>query len=103
MDFRTFPAAPKVSLGMVDVRDVARAHIRAMESGICDGERILITSIPSVWFSQITQWLSEEFKSQGAYAINNFCFFLNCQPKLKCKQTHYELLEIYRVITVLIT
>lgn len=65
MDYRTFPAAPKVSLGMVDVRDVAQAHIRAMECSNCNGERIIITTTPSVWFSQLTHWLSEEFKSQG--------------------------------------
>ncbi|VDO75834.1 unnamed protein product [Onchocerca flexuosa] len=65
MDYHTFPAAPKVSLGMVDVRDVARAHIRAMECESCDGERILITAIPSIWFSQLTRWLYEEFKDQG--------------------------------------
>ncbi|EFO14810.2 hypothetical protein LOAG_13705 [Loa loa] len=65
MDYHTFPAAPKVSLGMVDVRDVARAHIRAMECINCNGERILITATPSVWFSQLTHWLHEEFKGQG--------------------------------------
>ncbi|KAL3990573.1 NAD dependent epimerase/dehydratase family protein [Acanthocheilonema viteae] len=65
MDYRTFPAAPKVSLGMVDVRDVARAHIRAMECANCNGERILITATPSVWFSQLAHWLYEEFKNQG--------------------------------------
>ena len=27
MDFRTYLASPKVSLGVVDVRDVARAHV----------------------------------------------------------------------------
>ncbi|EJW75664.1 hypothetical protein WUBG_13429 [Wuchereria bancrofti] len=50
---------------MVDVRDVARAHIRAMECANCNGERILITATPSVWFSQLTRWLHDEFKSQG--------------------------------------
>ncbi|VDK79735.1 unnamed protein product [Litomosoides sigmodontis] len=65
MDYHTFPAAPKVSLGMVDVRDVARAHIRAMECSNCNGERIMITATPSVWFSQLTTWLYDEFKNQG--------------------------------------
>lgn len=27
MDFRTYLASPKISLGVVDVRDVARAHV----------------------------------------------------------------------------
>ncbi|VDM96141.1 unnamed protein product [Thelazia callipaeda] len=65
MHYFNFPAAPKVSVGMVDVRDVARAHIRAMRYSDSDGERILITETPSVWFSQITKWLRQEFKNQG--------------------------------------
>ncbi|VDN22800.1 unnamed protein product [Gongylonema pulchrum] len=63
--WNTLPAVPKISLGMVDVRDVARAHIRAMRCPDSDGERILITATPSVWFEQIVEWLHKEFKNQG--------------------------------------
>lgn len=66
MDYHTFPAIPKISLGMVDVRDVARAHLRAMRCPECDGERILITATPSVWFAQLVGWLHKEFKNQGS-------------------------------------
>ncbi|VDD88733.1 unnamed protein product [Enterobius vermicularis] len=53
MSYKTYLAAPKVSLGMVDVRDVATAHIRAMTTPETNGERILITSTPSVCITPV--------------------------------------------------
>ncbi|CAG9533679.1 unnamed protein product [Cercopithifilaria johnstoni] len=52
MDYHTFPAAPKVSLGMVDVRDVARAHIRAMECANCNGFLISLMTTPK-WLAKL--------------------------------------------------
>ncbi|ETN86221.1 hypothetical protein NECAME_01349 [Necator americanus] len=60
MDFRTYLASPKVSLGVVDVRDVAKAHIEAMTRKETDGERILI-SARSMWFKNMLYWLRREF------------------------------------------
>jgi nucleoside-diphosphate-sugar epimerase len=65
MDFRTFLAAPKACLGVVDVRDVARAHILAMTNEKTNGERILITHTLPVWFKDMKNWLHEEFKNDG--------------------------------------
>jgi len=65
MDFRTFLAAPRASVGAVDVRDVARAHVLAMREPRSDGERILITQQPSVWFADMIHWLHKEFSKQG--------------------------------------
>ena len=84
MDYRTFLAAPKASLGVVDVRDVARAHVGkffnafrsrvwnldALSNPKTNGQRILITSQPSVWFSDWRKWLQEEFADKGAYFTN---------------------------------
>lgn len=67
MDWRTYLAAPKVSLGVVDVRDVAVAHAEALKRPETDGERILITSQPSVWMRDWTRWLAEEFAPLGYY------------------------------------
>ncbi|VDL72977.1 unnamed protein product [Nippostrongylus brasiliensis] len=64
MDFRTYLASPKVSLGVVDVRDVARAHVEALKRPETDGERILI-SARSVWFKEMMDWLRKEFKHMG--------------------------------------
>ncbi|KAE9546287.1 hypothetical protein FO519_010501, partial [Halicephalobus sp. NKZ332] len=65
MDFRTFLAAPKVCLGVVDVRDVAKAHILSLKSEKSDGQRILITNEKPTWFSDFRDWLMEEFKDYG--------------------------------------
>ena len=65
MDFRTFLAAPKACLGVVDVRDVAKAHILSLTTPESDGERILITHDSPTWFSDFRNWLWEEFKNYG--------------------------------------
>lgn len=57
---------------MVDVRDVAEAHVRALERSETDGERILITACPSAWFADIARWLKREFKR---YGMQNGCSF----------------------------
>ncbi|VDN41575.1 unnamed protein product [Gongylonema pulchrum] len=61
------PAVPAVQFGLVDVRDVAQAHIRAMCEPRSDGQRILVTSQPSFWFIDIANVLRHEFSSQGYY------------------------------------
>ncbi|KAI6215653.1 NAD dependent epimerase/dehydratase family protein [Aphelenchoides besseyi] len=65
MNFTTFLAAPKVCLGFVDVRDVAKAHVLAMINPKTDGERILITHEQPVWFADVRNWLMKEFKNHG--------------------------------------
>lgn len=65
MNFSTFLASPKACLGVVDVRDVARAHILALTNEKTDGERILITHERPTWFGDIRDWLHEEFKNHG--------------------------------------
>ena len=39
-----FPACPKVHIGFVDVRDVAKAHISAISDSKTDGQRIILSS-----------------------------------------------------------
>ena len=39
-----FPACPKVHVGFVDVRDVAKAHISAISDSKTDGQRIILSS-----------------------------------------------------------
>ena len=38
----SMPACPKIHMGFVDVRDVAKAHIFSMKSEKTNGERIII-------------------------------------------------------------
>ncbi|TKR81176.1 hypothetical protein L596_015096 [Steinernema carpocapsae] len=65
---REMPALPRLQLALVDVRDVAKAHVLAMTNDAMDGERILITGQPSFWFKDIAKALSDEFGPQG-YSI----------------------------------
>jgi dihydroflavonol-4-reductase len=53
------PMAPHMGWGVVDVRDVARAHILAMESAV-HGERFF-TSGRSVWMLEIADAIRKDF------------------------------------------
>ncbi|KAK0404672.1 hypothetical protein QR680_017564 [Steinernema hermaphroditum] len=59
------PAVPHLQLALVDVRDVARAHVIAMVTPESDGHRILVTAQPSFWFKDIAKVLAKEFSRQG--------------------------------------
>jgi dihydroflavonol-4-reductase len=54
------PAVPPLSLTIVDVRDVAEAHLRAMERPEAGGERIIATSGP-LWMKEIGEILRRHF------------------------------------------
>jgi nucleoside-diphosphate-sugar epimerase len=50
---------------MVDVRDVAKAHILAMQTSESDSERIILSQQPGVQFINLCHILADEFKPQG--------------------------------------
>lgn len=52
------PAMPKVAFPIADVRDVAEAHIRAMEKPEAAGKRFLIAD-RVLWFSEVASVLRE--------------------------------------------
>jgi dihydroflavonol-4-reductase len=60
------PAIPRLQLALVDVRDVARAHVLAMTNEKTNGQRLLITAQPSFWFEDIAKVLADEFNQQGS-------------------------------------
>lgn len=62
------PALPPFSLGLVDVRDVAAAHLKAMCEPKSNGERIMVTALPAFYFKDIAETLKKEFGPQG-YSI----------------------------------
>ena len=59
------PGVPDVSFGVVDVRDVAQAHIVAMEKPECNGNRHLLVGESNVFFQEVLQWMAAEFGPQG--------------------------------------
>ena len=61
----TIPGFPKVSTAVVDVRDVAKGHIAAMEKSSTNGNRYILVAESGVGFLQAAHWLKEEFGPQG--------------------------------------
>lgn len=79
MDIRKAAAAPQMSLGFVDVRDVAFAHIKAMTDRRSNGHRILITNQPSLWFGDLLKMMRKEFRRQGhKRVLTDFIRFAKC-------------------------
>ncbi|MEH6693638.1 MAG: aldehyde reductase [Hyphomonas sp.] len=54
------PAVPRIGFGVVDVRDVASAHVTAMTLPEAAGERFLLSQ-PFMWFSEVADVLREAF------------------------------------------
>jgi nucleoside-diphosphate-sugar epimerase len=55
----SMPGTPKVAYGLVDVRDVADLHVRAMKAPEAAGERFLAIGEDFRWISEIGEWLRE--------------------------------------------
>src|SRR3954470_18787980 len=55
----SMPGTPKVAYGLVDVRDVADLHVRAMEAPEAAGERFLALGEDFRWISEVGEWLRE--------------------------------------------
>ncbi|KAM3727612.1 Cinnamoyl-CoA reductase [Dirofilaria immitis] len=84
------PAVPTIQFGLVDVRDVAQAHIRAMRESRSDGLRILISYQPSYTIPRFTVpypvvWLyslfSRETKEQVLTRYGNEMHLDNSRAK----------------------
>ncbi len=56
---------PRVNFGIVDVRDVAAAHVAALESPKSDGQRYLCVSDQNLWLEEICDILRNEFSKYG--------------------------------------
>jgi nucleoside-diphosphate-sugar epimerase len=79
--FTQMPVVPALQLALVDVVDVAKAHILAMQCAKSDGQRILLTAQPSFWFRDLAKALAKEFRKQGMsnYGIRKMCKIMpNC-------------------------
>ncbi len=58
------PAVPQIGLNMVDVRDVAAAHINAMTAPDAVGQRYVCCT-DHVWLSEIAGILSDRYSGEG--------------------------------------
>ncbi|EDV29632.1 putative uncharacterized oxidoreductase [Trichoplax sp. H2] len=61
---RAMPAVPKMSFAIVDVRDVAAAHIAGLTAPKAAGNRYILVS-ENMWMGDVGQALLNEFKTQG--------------------------------------
>src|SRR4051812_27330303 len=55
----SMPGTPKVAFGIVDVRDVADLHVRAMTAPEAAGERFLALGEDFRWIRELGEWLRD--------------------------------------------
>ncbi|MEU3854047.1 NAD-dependent epimerase/dehydratase family protein [Streptomyces sp. NPDC029554] len=84
------PGIPRIGLEVVDVRDLADAHIRAMTTPQAAGERFLATG-EFLWMADIAQALREEL---GAAAANVTAFQLDDDVVRKAAETDPAMREL---------
>jgi dihydroflavonol-4-reductase len=65
------PGVPRVQFGLVDVRDVARAHVLAMTTKNAAGERFILGS-DTAWMKQIADVLAEAGYEVPTRELPNF-------------------------------
>ncbi len=58
---RNYPACPRMLFWLADVRDVATAHLRALDRPAADGQRIIVADTRK-WLQEIAQVLSSKHK-----------------------------------------
>lgn len=61
---RDMPACPRIGFPMVDVRDVAAAHILAMTNPAAAGQRFCCVN-GYAWFNEIAEVLAAKYNDQG--------------------------------------
>ena len=67
------PGMYRIQWGLVDVRDVARAHMLALSSPKATGQRIIISS-KSLWCREIGLTLSEQFGDRYKFSTEEVKF-----------------------------
>lgn len=62
---RALPGSPRLCFGLVDVRDVADLHVRAMTNPAADGERFLAVAGDFMWMVDIAKLLKNRLGQAG--------------------------------------
>jgi nucleoside-diphosphate-sugar epimerase len=57
------PAIPRINFGIVDVRDVAEAHLQAILKPEANGKRFLLVG-GNAWMEDVCRWLREKWGQQ---------------------------------------
>merc|ERR1711865_88412 len=82
------PGLPKISIGIVDVRDVAKAHLNAVKDDSALNKRYMLVG-ESRWFASLGQDLDEVYGKKGSnkYKVVSkelpkwLCQFVGCFDK----------------------
>jgi len=61
---KKLPGIPDINFAVADVRDVAAAHVKALDSNKCSGKRYIIAN-KSMALKDITEILAKEFEKYG--------------------------------------
>jgi len=85
----SLPGIPHISFPSVDVRDVALAHLRALEKPEAAGQRFILVN-SNLWFVDIGKVLDKELSpvykcsiptEESAYCMLKFASYFNSQAK----------------------
>ncbi|WP_420144058.1 SDR family oxidoreductase [Sphingobium sp.] len=60
------PAVPRIAFGVVDVRDVADLHLRAMTTAAANGERFIAVSGKALWLKDVAAILRANLGERAA-------------------------------------
>ena len=95
---RDMPAYPKLHQGIIDVRDLATAHIEAIRRDEAAGERIIICS-ESLWFKEIGTILQDAYPDRrmpkGELPTWLVRFMSRFKPELKLVAPNLGVLRNY--------
>jgi nucleoside-diphosphate-sugar epimerase len=70
---RETPLLPRLNMPVVDVRDVALAHMQAMLLPQAAGKRTIVHSGTGMWFEDVAKTLAAEFDPQGYNVPTKLC------------------------------
>ncbi|CAH1782169.1 unnamed protein product, partial [Owenia fusiformis] len=97
---RAMPGLPKLNFNIVDVRDVAEAHIKAMTAPEAAGKRhIAVTH--NMWIRDIASVIAEEYRPQGynvpTWQLPNFAVWVGGMFDKTVKLTVPQLGKQYKL------
>ena len=62
------PGMPKVKMSMVDVREVAAAHVKALSTESAGNKRFILAG-HAMWLTDLTRMIDGEFGGQQGYPV----------------------------------
>lgn len=70
-----YPGLPRLNMSVVDVREVAQAHLEAVLRPEAAGKRFILKA-ESLWFKEIAEILKEEFGKDFSFATREVKYWM---------------------------